>query len=92
MNEDTANTGTVLVTLGRIEERLAGMHEKETRTNDRLSKVEERLSSIELNLATNVRPKAPWYSYVVGIGGVLLLGLNGFALFDLLAKLAEVTP
>lgn len=92
MNENDASTGTVLVTLGRIEERLNAMTEKENRTSARLDKVEERLSSIELNLATNVRPRVPWYVWVAGIGGVILLGVNGLALLNVLGDIAAVLP
>lgn len=80
------------VAIGRIEEKLNAMSDRENKTGDRLDKVEERLSKIELNLAENVRPRVPWYTWIAGAGGALLLGLNGFALLQLLAQIASVMP
>lgn len=68
------------------------MSDRENRTGDRLDKVEERLSSIELNMAQNVRPRVPWYIWVAGIGAAVLLGVNGFALLNVLGDIAAVLP
>lgn len=88
VNENTADLTGLAVALGRVEEKLTGMAEKENKTADRLDRLESRLSSIEVNLAANVRPRAPWYVIVGGIGGILVIGLNGFAFFQLLAAVA----
>lgn len=80
------------VAMGRVEEKLNAMSEKENKTGERLDKIDERLTKLELNIATNVRPKTPWYLWVGGVGALLLLGLNGFALIELLVNLATVAP
>ncbi|MEJ1088119.1 hypothetical protein WDU99_07300 [Microbacterium sp. Mu-80] len=71
---------------------LTAMSDRENRTGDRLDRMEERLTKIELNMAENVRPRTPWYVWVAGIGAVILLGVNGFALLDLLGSIAEALP
>jgi hypothetical protein len=94
MNEETQthSINTVLVTLGRIEERLSHMSEKENKTSDRLDKLEGRLSSMEMNLATNMRPRTPWYVWATGVGSILVLALNGFSFFNILTDVATNTP
>lgn len=80
------------VAIGRIEEKLNAMSDRENKTGDRLDKLEDRLSRIELNLAENVRPRVPWYTWVAGVGGAMLLGLNGLALFQLLTQITQFMP
>lgn len=96
MNDDL-KTGAVdltglAVAVGRIEEKLTAMSEKESKTADRLDKMEERLGKIELNMAQNVRPRQPWYVWIAGLGGIAALALNGYALLQVLAQVAAAVP
>lgn len=86
MNEDT-NTGTVLVTLGRIEERLNNMSEKETKTGERLDRLEAGLQEVKIEIAKNVRPKTPWYVVASGIAGIGSIVLTLGILLPLLSKM-----
>lgn len=74
----------IAVAVGRIEEKLTAMSEKESRTDDRLGRVEDRLTNIELSMATHVRPKAPWWVVVAGVGAAVILGINGIDLLNTL--------
>ena len=80
------------VAMGRVEEKLTGMAEKENKTGDRLDKIDQRLTALELNIAANVRPKTPWYNVVAGIGVLVLLAINAWTLFNLGVDLASLTP
>lgn len=92
MNEDT---GTVLVTLGRIEERLSAMSEKETKTGERLDRLEAGLQDVKLELAKNVRPKAPWWAVVgavVGMTSAAAALIGGFVLLSNVINALENAP
>lgn len=91
-NETAPIPVELAVAIGRIEEKLNAMSTTENKTGERLDKMETRLSRIELNFATNVRPRTPWYLWVAGLGGIAVLGLNGFALLQLLGDLAAIVP
>lgn len=94
MNEQTGTVDlmSLAVAMGRVEEKLTAMSERENKNGDRLDRVETRLTNIELNLAANVKPRTPWYVWVAGIGAVVLLGLNGFALLNMLGDIAAALP
>lgn len=60
----------LFVAIGRIEEKLSNMSERETSTSGRLDKIDGRLSQLELNIAANVRPKTQWWVIAGGLAGI----------------------
>jgi len=67
---ETTDLTELFVAVGRIEEKLNHMSDRENKTNERLDKIDNRLSTLELNMAKNVKPKTPWWVIVGGLAGV----------------------
>ena len=94
---EITNTATpvpveLAVAIGRIEEKLTSMSTNENKTGDRLEKIEQRLSNVELNFATNVRPKTPWYTVAAGVGALLAIAINGVMMLNVLNTLGSLIP
>ncbi|MGN7976535.1 hypothetical protein ACTJJ4_03095 [Microbacterium sp. 22195] len=75
---------SIAVALGRIEVEVKSIRSMD----ERLRKVETDITELK----AQQRPRAPWYTIVAGIGGILVIGLNGFLMLQLLAKVAAVAP
>jgi len=84
---------SVAVAIGRIEEKLSSMGEREGRNDERLTRVEGSLAALN-NTVTEMRaqqrPKAPWYVVVGGIAGIGTIALAAWTMFQLAAQLAAV--
>lgn len=81
------SSATVLVTLGRIEERLNSMKENESRNATRLDALEKGMQEVKNELSTMrgaARPRAPWWVIVSIIFGLITaLSTTGGILYTL---------
>lgn len=99
MNEET-HTGTtdltgLFVAVGRIEEKLTQMANREEKNEGRLERVETGLNEVKNTVAiiqSAQKPKAPWYVIVGGLAGIGSLLITSFAVIAIMNKIAEVLP
>lgn len=80
----------MMVAIGRIEEKLNGMATTEARTGERLDKIDSRLTNVELNMATNLKPRAPWWVIAGGMAALATGAIAVITLLNIAGKLAEV--
>jgi hypothetical protein len=97
MNEDT-HTGAMdltglFVAVGRIEQKLTDMANREEKNEGRLERVETGLNEVRNTVAiiqSAQKPRAPWYVIAGGMAGIGSLVLSAFMLITILNKIAEV--
>lgn len=97
MNADDTGglSNAALISLGRIEERLAAMVERENRSADRLDRLEQSMTEVKSELSVikaQAKPKTPWWVIIGGLAAAVTTLIGFWTLFNLASDLAVLMP